>query len=387
MTVSAPIHLTPLYDRWLIECLGEEIPSEPRATCSSCAMCGDSTTAREASGSERFSPDTKCCTYWPTLANFLLGGVLGGGDSAIGATRVEQLMTTHPDSFTPFGGEATEEYRILYAAVGDAQFGRSSRLLCPYYDRDAGGACTVWRHRNRVCSTWFCKHVRGDVSARFWESVKALLQCAERNLAFWCVAELGCSDDCLRMILERTSPLSRSRGANRRSGVDGAPRPDVDRLWGRWRDRKVEFYREAARLVQGLSWSDVLAYCGLEGRILVDTVRKAREALASDEVPERLSTGPFKVQWISTQGVAVSTYRGSDPLRLSKRLFDLLQYFDGRPLAEVLARLKAMGTDVDAKLVRTLVDFKILIPSDSPAPSQIQAVGVRATADQISGEI
>ena len=56
------------------EVLDIEFPEEQIATCNSCTLC------RSAE-----SPyiNTKCCTYQPTLVNFLLGGVFEDDDIAL----------------------------------------------------------------------------------------------------------------------------------------------------------------------------------------------------------------------------------------------------------------------------------------------------------------
>ena len=67
--ISSP--LPPLYARWFNDLVGDDIPSETRATCNDCAMCeieGDP----NKPGSELFNPASKCCTYLPRLFNFLV---------------------------------------------------------------------------------------------------------------------------------------------------------------------------------------------------------------------------------------------------------------------------------------------------------------------------
>ena len=80
--------LPPLYARWTDELLGGPIPAETRATCLDCAMwvkegrnpaAYDPFTGQEIS----FLPSTKCCTYVPSLPNFLAGGVLLDEDPAV----------------------------------------------------------------------------------------------------------------------------------------------------------------------------------------------------------------------------------------------------------------------------------------------------------------
>jgi len=58
----------------------------------------------------------------------------------------------------------------------------------------------------------------------------------------------------------------------------------------------------------------------------------------------------------------VMTYNPYDPLELPRLLVDVLPYFDGRPTAETLRRIRAeRGINVQPDLVRRLVDFRVLI--------------------------
>jgi len=62
--------LPPLYAAWMAELLPGPIPRESRATCDNCAMLPP-ISERHDSGEHYFSR-IKCCTYVPTLRNFLV---------------------------------------------------------------------------------------------------------------------------------------------------------------------------------------------------------------------------------------------------------------------------------------------------------------------------
>jgi len=57
----------------------KEVPAETKATCAWCAMCPSSASGAVESVdgvSRLFRPDTKCCTYYPKLPNYLVGAIL-----------------------------------------------------------------------------------------------------------------------------------------------------------------------------------------------------------------------------------------------------------------------------------------------------------------------
>ena len=81
----------------------------------------------------------------------------------------------------------------LYDQHHKQGFGRDPDLLCPYaIDRDApeGPRCGIWQQRNGVCSTFFCKHVKGLTGYQFWQTMRGLLGQLENALAWWAILEL-----------------------------------------------------------------------------------------------------------------------------------------------------------------------------------------------------
>jgi hypothetical protein len=53
-----------------------------------------------------------------------------------------------------------------------------------------------------VCTTWFCKHVRGRAGYAFWrDALLPLLRAVEHALAKWCVLELDIGTDVLEKLV------------------------------------------------------------------------------------------------------------------------------------------------------------------------------------------
>jgi hypothetical protein len=117
-----------------------------------------------------------------------------------------------------------------------------------------------------------------------------------------------------------------------------------------------------------LSWAKVLAVCGPKVNTLARLLHQAHTQLLSSTVSERLRLGNFKVVVMQADYSIVESYLGSDPLRVPRRILDLLPRFDGRPTPEVLTEIAlTTGLKINPSLVRKLVDFKILVPADSSA--------------------
>jgi hypothetical protein len=326
--------------------------------------------AGRASASEFFyDPRVKCCSYVPVLANFLVGRILADGDPASdrGRASVEARLQAQL-AVTPLGLGQPPTFTLLYDKTVPASFGHSRALRCPHYVEDGVGTCGIWRHRAAVCTTWFCKHVRGAVGQTFWHALLRLLSGVEQSLSRWCVLQLDIGSEALARLFPMPHRAGTPDVMDWRS-LDGLVDPAVYRsLWGRWFGRETEFYLECARLIGALRWQDVVAIGGPDIQIFARLVLEAHARLASEEIPRRVKIGKLTVLTADQVSSHVYGYSGADPLDLPKALMDVLPHFDGRPTREALASIRAeAGIAVDPALVRKLVDFEILVPYD-PAP-------------------
>ena len=353
--MTAEAALPPLYGSWLRVITGGPIPAETEATCDHCAMLppdGPSTAPAY------FHPSTKCCAYQPHLPNFLAGRILGDDDPALAAGRreLEQRISTKI-AITPMWAGPGGVFGLLYRNVPGV-FGQAPELRCHFLSPT--GDCGIWRHRPGVCATWFCKHVRGNISFQFWRLATKLLQLVEQELTLWCVAEMKVG---LSEVLDTDSstPHISELGGE----IDQA---HYCRIWGQWIDREPEFYRRCARLVNALSWDQVQTICGPRVRILADLLRDAYSHLTSDAIPERLRLRDIHIVGIKNGKYRVVAYSPFDPLSMPEPLARVLHYFDGRPLDEILATiLSENDLRIDPSLVRRLLDFGILEPCPEPS--------------------
>ena len=368
--------LPPLYAAWLEQLLAGPIPHERDATCDNCAMCAD---GREPNTNEIFfSPQTKCCTYVPALPNYLVGRILADEEPAAAAGRATVVARMRAGAgVTPLGLAAPPNFSVLYGHNPAALFGRSLTLRCPHYLEEAGGRCGVWAHRAGVCATWFCKFERGATGMNFWRSLEQLLTGIERNLAHWCLLELGFKGETLRRLLPM--PVQTSRNNISAHALDGVADPQEQRaLWGEWTGREAEFYRACAQCVGALTWADVLALGGPELQLFAQLTREAYDEISSEQLPAALKVGVFNVLRLGPDSNTISTYSGYDPIELPNKLLEVLPYFDGRPVAQALAAIAAeRDVKLDRALVRKLVDFKLLVPCEGTTGTHRAKTGQR----------
>jgi hypothetical protein len=360
-----PSTLPPLYAGWIDDLLDGPLPHESEATCEDCAMWPGA--GSSGAGALAFHPETKCCTYIPSLPNFLVGRIVEDDDPAMapGRASVEARIDARL-GVTPMGIDRPAVHALLYQVGVGGAFGRSRTLRCPHYREDAGGACGIWRHRNGVCSTWFCKHSRGATGQRFWHGLEQLLAIVERELARWCLLRLDLDADVLARLLPRGTDRASASAPLDGATIDGQMHDAAYRaLWGSWLGREREFYRESARRVNELRWSDVARIGGASVEALARVVAHAHRRTASTTIPERLVVGQLQTVAAGRERVLVITYNPYDPLELPRLLIDVLGSFDGRPTREALEQIRQeRDINVQPSLVRRLVDFGVLVAAD-----------------------
>ena len=166
--------------RLLPELATVEVPLEERATCASCSMAPENRPERDHPGS--FTAPARCCTYVPTIANFMVGRILRRGDR--GAERMLARLRRTRDGISADAVSSREADQKLYVE-NSGKFGQLEELTCPYW---AGGelACSIWPERNSVCRTWHCRFVTGEQGHRRWGLLRDVLGEVERKVAAWC---------------------------------------------------------------------------------------------------------------------------------------------------------------------------------------------------------
>lgn len=363
--IQVPEPLPVLYNRWALELLGGAIPREELATCDNCAMCG-SDVVMQPNHTSTFKPNVKCCSYQPALPNYLLGLILSDEDpgGTAGRNTVRDRLASS-NAATPLGVEPPASFSILYNKVYKFAFGTGLALRCPHYLEKAGGTCGIWKYRNGVCTTWFCKHGRGALGQSFWLELRDLFRTLEHQLSMWTALELGLDQRVLLGLLPPREPWFSEDKLAIKAGLELSTGYSVERArvtWGEWFDRQDEYYRSCGDLVSRLSFSDVLALAGVEAKCRAESTSKAYEALIdSGTLPTALKLESLTAHRGDGATVKITTYSYDDPITLSHRLFQSLQRFDGRPVAIVRDEIERLdGLRIEDTLLRSLVDYNVL---------------------------
>lgn len=305
--------LPDIYGAILPEALARPVPDESLATCASCAMCPES----PRKNTIVFREDVKCCSWHPTLANYLVGGLLSDPRAGLeeGRRRIRAKIERR-EGVLPRWVHAPIKSRLLHAAGRAAAFGRSEVLRCPYFNRDSGG-CTIWAWRESVCSTFFCKYDHGAHGQTFWRRVKRYLDGAEAALAAYAVREVAGAD---------LGGLPPGRRWLTHEELEDQPPAETDYVtwWGEWAGREVDFYKRCYVAVMGLDRAaagELLAH--LQPRL--DDVLSAHAELEHPTVPTRLTVNPkLRVLDHDAETVLVQTYNDYDATELPISVFNLL---------------------------------------------------------------
>jgi len=351
--------LPTLYASWFKAIINGSLPVESEATCSKCVMCSR---PGEPADTEQyfFNNASKCCTYTPTLSNFMAGAILVDpapslttGKASL-AARLSKGLGVGPLAILP-----PPAYKLLYRHSQSA-FGRNSTLQCPHLDT-AQGTCSIWPYRDPTCVTWFCKHLRGKISQSFWKALRIFLDAVTKELSLWCLLQLNIGEEALALLGVRREDGITSENLQSNE-LDGRCDADTARkTWGRWWQRETAFYAECARLVSDLDFNEVEKICGPEIQMSSTLVKQAYAKLQETNIPTHLKIGHFEVEEATFDAVRVWSYSRLDPLDLPVPIFMALSYFDGRPTDEALSMVEHdLGTRLDLQVIRTLKDFGIL---------------------------
>lgn len=177
------------YKKWL-----KPLEYEDRWESRNCEACEQA--SNEIPHTERFSLETKCCTYFPFLPNFTLGKLIQ--ESKRDASLKLRLHHAFSQGrVTPLGLFPSLEYEARREELGESGFGRRSELRCPFFHRFQG-LCSIWNERPGVCASYFCRSTYENRGQDLRKSLEEYLNLFEWTLAHETLWQLGFTQDDLR---------------------------------------------------------------------------------------------------------------------------------------------------------------------------------------------
>ena len=349
--------LPPIYKELLPDLFDRPKIDEKRATCENCAMCDRGQPAHVPM--DYFKPDLKCCTYEPYLPNYLVGAIFADPDPALeeGRRRLRKKIAERT-GITPERIAPPRKKTLLATMAADSGFfGRSYAIVCPYLDGEKG-LCTVWRHRESVCSTYYCKYVHGGIGFAFWRSLKEYLGYVEIGLSRWAAKDIDSTV---------TEPTLR-RGELSLEDLEDRPPSDAsyETYWREWVGREEEFYVESFKRVSALTKEDVerIVYAKPEPKQWLDAATKRYDEAHSPLLPAHLVRNKKMRERDAGERIVVSTYNRFDSFAIGRELYDVLGMFD--PALTVQQNLEQLekdhGIELSPDLVRELYVQHVLVP-------------------------
>lgn len=359
--------LPAIYGRLLPDFFDRPAIQETRATCDDCAMCdkGAATVKPELVASY-FRPDVKCCSYHPTVPNYLIGALFADPAPELeeGRRRVREKIARRI-GVTPFWLAAPRKFLVLLEAARQSSFGRAESLLCPYFERSSG-RCTIWQHRESVCGTFFCKHDNGAVAHAFWTALKLYLSHVESRLSRYAAlsVSMDVADPELPRLLLTLEDLE-----------DQPPgEATYAEYWRDWVGREEAFYVECHRHIRELPHHEfVRVVQETGGNELLAKATALYEETSAPKLAKRLVLNPDMRVVPAPGGVAVTTYSRFDSLFLSDALFDALKQFSpDEPSLDGIARLaRDRGLEMpEALLLQMQIHAVMVPPASDPSTDQ-----------------
>ena len=329
---------------------------ETRATCAECSMCDHGESSPVAM--EFFNPDTKCCTFWPTLPNYLVGAILldTSPEAAEGRRRLEQIIAKRV-GVTPWHVDRPRKMSLLMTGYS-ASFGRAKTLLCPFYDgSNPAGSCSIWRHREVICMTYYCKYSGGMRGFEYWTALKAYLAYVQRSLAQTAAREIA---------PEVIEPKFTDKGLTLEEMEDLPPKEsDYAAWWKSWVGREAEFYKKCHEWVANVSPAQFAKNVdhSKEGAQLLAELIGKYDLLESKILPKTLVRNARMKEAHVGDKVVVTSYHRYDSFALDKDLFEVVGLLKAdQTLDENLERLKRdEGIELAPELIEYLFAAGVLV--------------------------
>ena len=325
--------LPEFYRKFLPDFFNNTIPVENIATCHDCPMLLE--TGEEGLKEDYFSPASKCCTHYPNLPNYIVGGLLNSKakDLKEGRQRIRDKIESRI-GVTPHGILRPQKYHFLLTHTQLDYFGRSEWLICPYYDREKG-ICTIRPFWNSVCNTWFCKYTAGYDGRAFWLTLKKYMKSVEEALTYYTLFKMG-RDPRDIILSDSSNTLLKVEELDDKPLNHKAYRS----LWGDWVGREEDFYQETYSIVQAMTRDDFDHITGINQTVMLEDLKVKHKILSTTKPPEILKRNPeLQIKKMDENSCFLIGYSPRDPVEVSRRLYEILDFFDGERSNEEVYRL------------------------------------------------
>lgn len=348
MVDSIRSSLPPAYKHLFNEFFDKPKVVETRATCETCAMCDHGQPSPVAM--EFFNSETKCCTFTPILPNYLVGAILAdeSPEMAEGKRRIKSTISKRV-GVGPWYLSRPRKTSLLMLGYSDV-FGRAKSLKCPYYDDDnPAGTCSIWRHREVICMTYYCKYSGGMRGYEYWGALKDYLAHVQRVL----------SQSAARAVDPKVVEPQFKKNMLTLEDMEDLPPKESDyrAWWGPWVGREEEFYRRCYEWVGTVSASEFAKNVdqSKDGTAVLEKLVAKYELLQSKVLPNTLVRNARMREAHVGDKVIVTSYHRFDSFALDKDLFEVCGMFKADQTLE--ENLEHLQRDEGIELTPDLIEY------------------------------
>ncbi len=257
--------LPSIYAKLLSPALLNQSIVETRATCDNCLR------SRDQRFEYLYKKNLKCCTFFPFLPNYAVGGIL---EENLPGAEIIKKQILNREMALPLGLFPTPEYQYEFFNKGVKDFGRRDDLLCPYYDKKQNN-CQVWQYRGVVCTTFYCTSSYGKQGKFYWSELSDYLSFVEMAIA---EDNLVCLDFSPREISDQLQFLNMKQWSEKQKTQRHLPKEEYKSFWNGY-DSEIDFYLKCFELVKNQDRKYFQDMLGTTGQQLEKMVIKAGKEL------------------------------------------------------------------------------------------------------------
>ncbi|MES3038412.1 MAG: hypothetical protein V4736_10950 [Bdellovibrionota bacterium] len=263
--------LPKIYQVLLVPELLEAEVIETKATCNNCSM-----SPPQNKKAPFYKPDLKCCTYYPYLPNYLVGGILRDKEKLTpGLKSVMNGIIKRRQYALPIGIVAPVSYQVPFNQRKEGDFGQRADWLCPYFQKETSN-CGIWEWRGGVCSTFFCQSNYGSNGLKFWGELNEYLNYVEMALMEEALVQLDFSP---RQISDMLDFINRKEGDPAEMESLYLPEKKARALWNGYFDDQEGFYLKCLEITEKLDRNTFEDALGNMGKKIERTLLKKLNAL------------------------------------------------------------------------------------------------------------
>jgi len=313
-------------------------------------------------GVEYFRPDVKCCSYYPKLPNYLIGGLLADTNPALeeGRRRIRERIRNRV-AVTPQALFTPKRYNLLHKYGMPQSYGRVSSMLCPYYIKE-GGLCSIWKFRDAVCSTYFCKTMAGKEGAKFWKVMRAYLNQTQETLSWYALHKMNWDVESIWDYLNELDSASLQA-----EDLDETPPPDANyaKIWKEWVGREEEFYIECYNLVTKLTREDFDRISGINEKVIMLWLKEKYNNVMHPQIPSVLQKNPDMKIYPMSDGSTYAIRTDVGFFTILPALHDVVNLFDGvKPTDEIKKIVfEKYEDELSDELLQTMYFNHMLLPA------------------------